>query len=148
MRLLNKLSKILHKFASLIFFRNRCCRGFFLEFGKSISNFKYYLAPTKEFHQEHSCADVLQNKGSKKFRKFHQETPVLETPFNKVAGLTLFKVYSSTGVFLWNLRNLLRTSGGCFWFLGNLQSFRGVFCVSYVVSTSYLLMFYVLFKRT
>ena len=64
MRLLNKLSEILHKFVSIIFFRNRCCKGFFLEFSKSISNFKYHLVPTKEFHQEHSCADVLQNKGS------------------------------------------------------------------------------------
>ena len=40
-------------------------------------------------------------------RKFHRKTPVLESPFIKVAGFagsaTLLKKYSNTGVFLWNL---------------------------------------------
>ena len=35
---------------------------------------------------EESFADVLQNKYSQKFRKFHRKTPVLEFLFNKVAG--------------------------------------------------------------
>ena len=32
-------------------------------------------------------ADVLQNKCSKKFHVFYRKTLVLESPFNKVAGL-------------------------------------------------------------
>ena len=32
-------------------------------------------------------ADVLQNRCSLKFLKFHRKTPVLESLFNKVAGL-------------------------------------------------------------
>ena len=31
--------------------------------------------------------DVLQNRCSQKFRKFHRKTPVLESLFNKAAGL-------------------------------------------------------------
>ena len=44
---------------------------------------------------------------SLKFRKFHRKTFVLESLFNKVAGLrpaTLLKRDSKTSVFLWNLR--------------------------------------------
>ena len=37
--------------------------------------------------QRQSFADILQNRSSKKFRKFHRKTAVLESLFNKVAGL-------------------------------------------------------------
>ena len=40
--------------------------------------------------QKQSFADVLQNRCSKKFRKFHRKIPVLEYLFNKVAGLMVF----------------------------------------------------------
>ena len=39
----------------------------------------------------------------KKLRQFQRKTPVLESLFNKVAGLRV-------GVFLWNLQNFSRTS--------------------------------------
>ena len=50
-----------------------------------------------------SFTDVIQNKCSFKFCKFHRETPVLQSLFNKVAGLrlvTLLKRDSKTGVSL------------------------------------------------
>ena len=67
-------------------------------------------------------ADILQNKRSWKFRKFHRKAPVLESLFNKVAGsrpVTLLKRGSNKSVsceiceifkntFLGNL------SGGCY----------------------------------
>ena len=37
--------------------------------------------------QKQSFADILQNRYSKKFRKFHRKTPVLKSLLNKVAGL-------------------------------------------------------------
>ena len=46
-----------------------------------------------------SFIDVLQNKSSLKFRKFHRKTPVLELLFNK-DGVSLLKTDSNTGVFL------------------------------------------------
>ena len=39
--------------------------------------------------QKHLFADVLQNICSKKFRNTHREVPILESLFNKVAGLML-----------------------------------------------------------
>ena len=39
--------------------------------------------------QKQLFADVLQNRCSWKFRKFHRKTPVLESLFNEVAGLDL-----------------------------------------------------------
>ena len=63
-------------------------------------NISEYLAPLKwvffikkrVLHyvfnfQKQSFADVLQNRCSWKFRKFHRKTLVSESPFNKVAGL-------------------------------------------------------------
>ena len=37
--------------------------------------------------QKQSFADILQNSCSLKFRKFYRKTPVLQSLFNKVAGL-------------------------------------------------------------
>ena len=37
--------------------------------------------------QRQSFADVLQNRCSLKFGKFHRKTPVLESLFHQVAGL-------------------------------------------------------------
>ena len=74
--------------------------------------------------QKQLLADVLQNRCCEEFCNIHRETPVLESLFNKVAGLrsaTLLKENSSTGAFLWILRNfwehlIWRTfANGCFW---------------------------------
>ena len=54
---------------------------------------------------------------SQKFRKFYMNTPVLESLFNNVAGLsiwharpgTLLKRDSNTGFCIWNLRNFKST---------------------------------------
>ena len=37
--------------------------------------------------QKQSFADVLENRCSSKFRKFHRKTPMLECLFNKAAAL-------------------------------------------------------------
>ena len=50
----------------------------------------------------------IQNRCSKKYRKIHGKTPMLESLFNKVAGLrpaTLLKKHFSTGVLLSILGN-------------------------------------------
>ena len=44
-----------------------------------------------DVYQKQSFADVLQNRCSCKFRKFHRKAPVLEWPFNKVAGLKAYQ---------------------------------------------------------
>ena len=49
--------------------------------------------------QKQSLTDVLQNRCSENFRKFLRKTPVLETPFNKVAGL--YFLQNTSGVCLW-----------------------------------------------
>ena len=50
---------------------------------------------------EAATGDVLQNKCSKKFPKFHRKISVLESLFNKVPCLaTLLRRYSNIGVFL------------------------------------------------
>ena len=57
--------------------------------------------------------DVLKN-----FCKFHRKTPVLETLFNKVAGLkeTSTQVFSCENCKIFKNTFFLRnTSGGCFW---------------------------------
>ena len=54
--------------------------------------------------QKQSFADVLQNGCSKKFYNIHKKTLVLESLFNKAAGLQ-----DSTGVFLRILRNVKNT---------------------------------------
>ena len=49
--------------------------------------------------QKQSFADILQSRCSKKFCKFDRKTPVLESLFNKVAGLKkhmCFPVKSAT----------------------------------------------------
>ena len=56
---------------------------------------------------EAAIADVLQNRCSQIFRKFHRKAPVLESLFDKVAT---FKAYNFIKKrlqhnFLWNLRN-------------------------------------------
>ena len=56
------------------------------------SNEKYYEEVFKQANvmnifQKQSLAGVLQNRCSKKIRKFHRKTPVLESLFNKVVGL-------------------------------------------------------------
>ena len=43
------------------------------------------------FIQKQSFADVLQNRYSEKFRRFHRKAPALEYVFNKVAGVKLQK---------------------------------------------------------
>ena len=58
--------------------------------------------------QKQSFADELQNRCSYRFRKFYRKTAVLESLFNKNAGVsppTLLKRDSYTAIFLWNLRN-------------------------------------------
>ena len=75
--------------------------------------------------QQQSFVDVLQNRRSLKFCKFHKKAYVLQSLFSKAAGLKaailLLKRDSKTGAFLWNLRNFQEhlfsenTSGGCFW---------------------------------
>ena len=53
---------------------------------------------------------VLLKKAFLKIAEISQETPLLRSPFIKVAGFAgsviLFKKYSTASVFLWNLRNL------------------------------------------
>ena len=81
-----------------------------------ISNGKVHERKTKYMQENYSeyllhfiplqnqpFADVLQNRCFYKFCNIHRKTPVLESLFNKFAGLrpaTLFKRYSNTGVFL------------------------------------------------
>ena len=51
---------------------------------------------------------ICKGRCSEKFHKLHRKTPVLESLFNKVAGLipaTLLKRDAIAGVFMWNLRN-------------------------------------------
>ena len=53
--------------------------------------------------KKQSFADVLENRCSKKFRKFHRKALALESLFSKVGVLriaTLLKRDSNTGVFL------------------------------------------------
>ena len=60
------------------------------------------------YHQKQPFADVIQNRCSQKFRKFHRKTSALESLFNKVVDLrpaTLIKRDTNTGFSLWNLRN-------------------------------------------
>ena len=60
------------------------------------------------YHQKQPFADVIQNRCSQKFRKFHRKTPALKSLFNKVADLasaTLIKGDTNTSFCLWNLRN-------------------------------------------
>ena len=52
---------------------------------------------------EAATRDVIQKNSSKNFRNIHRKTPVLESLFNKVAGLQTcnsFKKDSNTSVFL------------------------------------------------
>ena len=42
---------------------------------------------TKRCYSKILFADLLQNRFSKEFRKFHRKTPVLESLFNNVTGL-------------------------------------------------------------
>ena len=44
--------------------------------------------------QKQPFANVLQNRCSKKFRNIHRKTLVLESPFDKVAGLQVFSCES------------------------------------------------------
>ena len=81
-----------------------------------LNDWKTYL-PNKNCHYSHvketslissleqSFTDVLQNRFSYWFRKFHRKTTVLVSLFNKVADLQVFiKKRLNTGVFLSNLR--------------------------------------------
>ena len=58
-------------------------------------------------HTEAVTRSVLQKVVLKKFHNIHGKTPVLESPFNKVAGspATLLKRDSDTSVSLQILRN-------------------------------------------
>ena len=52
------------------------------------------------YHQKQPFADVIQNRCSQKFRKFHRKTSALESLFNKVVDLrpaTLIKRDTNTG---------------------------------------------------
>ena len=49
-------------------------------------------------YQKQSFADVLQIRCSSKFRHIHRKTPVLESLFNKVAGLMASKSNSPEAV--------------------------------------------------
>ena len=59
-----------------------------------------------------SFADILQNRCSEKFHKFQRKTPVLESLFNKVAGLqacNFIKKKLQRGCFPVKFTKLLRT---------------------------------------
>ena len=56
--------------------------------------------------QEQQFADVLQNRCSSKFCKIYRKTPVLESLFNKVAGLKRLRHMYLSMIFA----KLLRTS--------------------------------------
>ena len=58
-------------------------------------------------NQKQQYADVLQNRCSEKFRNIQRKIPVLESLYNKDAGLgcNFIKRDSNTGVFLLVLRN-------------------------------------------
>ena len=63
-------------------------------------------------HRSNHWRCSVKKRCSLKFCNIHSKTPVLESLFNKVAGLrpsTLLKRSSNTGVFTWILRNFLRT---------------------------------------
>ena len=60
MQPLNKLLEILHKFVSLIFLKIVTLKA--ASYSRLISNFKH--PPAKEFFQEQSFADILQNRCS------------------------------------------------------------------------------------
>ena len=82
----------------------------------------YFYNETRTSHQRCSIKKLFL-----KSMQYLQETPVLESLFNKVAGVqvirpsTLLKRDSNTGIFLWILQNIYehlfwRTYAiGCFW---------------------------------
>ena len=49
-------------------------------------------------NEKQPLIDVLQNRCSKNFRNIHRKTPVLESHFNKLAGLQLHQKESLTQV--------------------------------------------------
>ena len=64
---------------------------------------RFFRTPTLNYIDNH-----IQNRCSKKSRKIHGKTSLLESLFNKAAGLRhamLLKRRFSTGVFLWILKN-------------------------------------------
>ena len=74
--------------------------------------------------QKQPFANFLQNWCSQKFRNIHRKTPVLESLFNKVAGLQVcnfIKKRLQHRYFLLNIAKFLKTaflkntSGGYFW---------------------------------
>ena len=64
---------------------------------------RFFRTPVLYYIDNH-----IQNRCSKSYRKIHGKTTLLESLFNKAAGLRpviLFKRHFSTGVFLWILKN-------------------------------------------
>ena len=58
-------------------------------FSICIVNFPFLWSVfTLHFVQKQLFTDVLQNRCSQKFRNIHRKTPVLESLFDKVAGLS------------------------------------------------------------
>ena len=65
-----------------------------------------------DVYQKQSFADVVQNRCSCKFRKFHRKAPVLESPFNKVAGPKAYQFVDKRLQHMWFHVKFLRKS--CF----------------------------------
>ena len=64
---------------------------------------RFFRTPILSYIDNH-----IQNRCSKKSRKLHGKTPLMESLFNKAAGLRsviLLKRHFSTGVSLWILKN-------------------------------------------
>ena len=64
---------------------------------------RFFRTPVLYYIDNH-----IQNRCSKNYRKIHGKIPLLESLFNKAAGLRpviLLKRHFSTGVFLWILKN-------------------------------------------
>ena len=77
---------------------------------------------------KHPFADVLENRCSYKFRKIHRKTLVLESLFDKVAGLQTSNLQTfKTSCFPVNFTKFLWKSfspDDCFWFQLNLLVLR------------------------
>ena len=85
MQLLNKLSEILHKFVISIFFFFRIVILTAASDSKPISNFNHLHQ--RSFLRKSRSQMFFKIGVSKNFGKSHRKTPVLESLFNKVAGL-------------------------------------------------------------
>ena len=85
------------KFLRIPIFKNICERLLLYLHYNSHHHFHFHHF---HYHQKQPFADVIQNRCSQKFRKFHRKTSALESLFNKVVDLrpaTLIKRDTNTG---------------------------------------------------